>query len=111
LLELVEEALNAVSLLVEISIVGTLDLAIALGRDNDLGAALQFRLTMREAPRRFACAHDLIVVSMPMPPMHGPMRRPRAVTNARTRLITINKLMANVHYNARGANLLLITPT
>jgi hypothetical protein len=38
LLELVEEALDAVSLLVEISIVGTLELAVALGRDDDLGA-------------------------------------------------------------------------
>lgn len=39
LLELVEEALDAVSFLVELAVVRTLDLAIALGRDDDPGAA------------------------------------------------------------------------
>lgn len=38
MLEFVEEALNAVSLLVEIDIVGTLDLAVPFGRDNNFGA-------------------------------------------------------------------------
>lgn len=38
--ELVEEALDAVSLLVEIGVVGPLDLAVALGWDDDLCAAV-----------------------------------------------------------------------
>jgi hypothetical protein len=38
LLELVEEALDAISLLVEISIVGTLELAVTLWRDDNFGA-------------------------------------------------------------------------
>ena len=39
MLEFVEEALNAVSLLVEIEIAGTLYLAVPLGRDDNLGAS------------------------------------------------------------------------
>lgn len=38
MLELTEEALDAVAFLVEIGVVRALDLAVALGRDDDLGA-------------------------------------------------------------------------
>ncbi len=38
MLELAEEAFDAVAFLVEIGVVRTLDLAVALGRDDDLGA-------------------------------------------------------------------------
>jgi hypothetical protein len=39
LLEVVEEALDTVALLVEIGVVGSLDFTVALGRNDDLGAA------------------------------------------------------------------------
>jgi len=39
LLELVEEALDDVALLIEIAVVGALDLAVPLGRDDDLGSS------------------------------------------------------------------------
>jgi hypothetical protein len=38
LLELVEEALDDVALLIEIAVVGALELAVPLGRDDDLGS-------------------------------------------------------------------------
>ena len=38
MLELVEEALDDVALLIEIAVVGALDLAVPLGRDDDLGS-------------------------------------------------------------------------
>lgn len=37
--EFVEEALDTIALLVELGVVGALKLAVALGRDDDLGAA------------------------------------------------------------------------
>ena len=39
LFELVEEALDDVALFVEISVVGALDVAVSLGRDDDFGPA------------------------------------------------------------------------
>jgi hypothetical protein len=38
LLELTEEALDDVALLIEVDVVGALDLAVPLGRDDDLGS-------------------------------------------------------------------------